>query len=182
MPALDGGAWLSPRQQLVTILKDLNIDPIVMLMNGGLFLLLLFILNGMFWKPMMAHLEQRKHDIQNAYKTVDDARAEMERLRTEYQARLVQIEAEARGQIQETVRDAQAQREKMIASARQEAESLIQKGAESLSTEREQTLAGMRETLDDSAMAALAKALGVPASPSSRKLIDDYVSKKVLRS
>ena len=170
---------MSPRDWPVTILKDLNIDPIVMLMNGGLFLLLLFILNGMFWKPMMAHLEQRKHDIQNAYKTVDDARTEMEKLRSEYQARLVQIEAEARGQIQDTVRDAQSQREQMIAKARQEAERLMQTGAASLATEREQTLAGMRETLDDSAMAALAKALGMPTGPAHRKLIDDYVSKKI---
>ena len=36
----------------MTILKDLNIDPVIMLMNGGLFLVLLFVLNSMFWQPI----------------------------------------------------------------------------------------------------------------------------------
>lgn len=172
----------SVRGSPVTILKDLNIDPVVMLMNGGLFLLLLAVLNVMFWKPMMAHLEQRKRDIQNAYKTVDDARQEMEKLRGEYQARLNVIEAEARGHIQETVRDAQAQREQLIAKARAEAESAMAEGAAGLAKEREQTLSGMRATLDQTALAALAKALGGPTGPAQQKLVDEYISKKALRS
>lgn len=167
---------------LDVLLHSLNIDPKIMLMNGVLFLVLLAVLNAMFWKPMMAHLEQRKHDIQNAYKTVDDTRREMENLRAEYQAKLNQIEAEARGQIQETVRGAQAQREEMIAKARQEAEAIASQGANSLAREREQTLAGMRATLDETAMTALAKALGGQVGPAQRKLIDDYISKKVAKS
>jgi F-type H+-transporting ATPase subunit b len=167
---------------LETLLHSLNIDPTIMLMNGVLFLILLFILNAMFWKPMMAHLEQRKHDIQNAYKTVDDTRQEMERLRAEYQARLNQIEAEARGQIQDTVRDAQAQREQMIAQARAESEAIMAEGAASLAKEREQTLAGMRATLDQTALSALGKALGAPTGPAQQKLVDEYIASKVLRS
>jgi F-type H+-transporting ATPase subunit b len=165
-----------------TLLHSLNIDPKIILMNGGLFLILLFILNAMFWKPMMAHLEQRKHDIQNAYKTVDDTRQEMEKLRAEYQVRLNQIEAEARGQIQDTVRDAQAQREQMIAKARAESEAIMAEGAASLAQEREQTLSGMRTTLDDTALMALGKALGGTPGPAQKKLVDEYISSKVLRS
>jgi F-type H+-transporting ATPase subunit b len=167
---------------LETLLKSLNIEPMVILLNGGLFLALLFVLNGMFWKPMMAHLEQRKLDIKNAYKSVDDTRIEMEKLRAEYQARLNQIEAEARGQIQETARAAQAQREEMIAKARAEAEAMQQEGAVVLAAERERTLAGMRTTLDDVALSALAKATGTTADPIRRKLIDEYISENVFRS
>ncbi len=167
---------------LNSVTHDLNIDPVIMLMNGGLFLILLVILNGIFWKPMMAHLEQRKHDIQHAYKTVDDTRREMENLRAEYQGRLNHIEAEARGQIQETVRDAQAQREQMIATARAEAEKLTRQGAASLEQEREQTLAGMRQTLDDVALTALGKAVGSTADSAQRKLVDEFISQNVVRS
>ena len=87
------------------LLKSLNIDPVVLLLNGVLFLVLLAILNAIFWKPMMKHLDARKAEISDAYKAVDDTRREMENLRTEYQGRLANIEAEARGRIQSTVRD-----------------------------------------------------------------------------
>jgi F-type H+-transporting ATPase subunit b len=177
-----GRVSLRSRCVLDTLLHSLNIDPKIMLMNGVLFLVLLFILNGMFWKPMMAHLEQRKHDIQNAYKTVDDTRREMEQLRTEYQARLNQIEAEARGQIQETVRDAQAQREELIVKARQESEAIIGAGERSLVQERENTLAGMRATLDQTALTALSKALGGSTGPAQQRLVDEFISKKVSKA
>jgi F-type H+-transporting ATPase subunit b len=167
---------------LDTLLKALNIDPMIMLLNGVVFLVLLFILNQIFWKPVMKHLEGRKHEISDAYKAVDDTRHEMERLRTEYQGRLAKIEAEARGRIQETVKDAQTQREAMIAEARAKTEALMQEGAKSIEAEKVETLANMRSTLDTVAVSALSKATGVEADPAQRKLVDEYISQNVLHS
>jgi F0F1-type ATP synthase, subunit b len=79
------------------LLKSLNIDPLVLLLNGVLFLVLLAILNAIFWKPMMKHLDARKSEISGAYKAVDDTRREMENLRTEYQGRLAHIEGKRAG-------------------------------------------------------------------------------------
>jgi len=164
------------------LFKGLNIDPMLLLANGVLFLLLLAILNAIFWQPMLKHLEARKESIANAYKTVDDTRREMENLRGEYQARLARIEADARGQIQQTVRDAQTQREQMISEARQRAEELLREGLESIEQEKEQTLSGMRATLDSVALTALTKATGAPADPTSRSLVDEYIAQNALRS
>lgn len=167
---------------LESLLKSLNIDPLVLLLNGVLFLVLLAILNALFWKPMMQHLDRRRADIANAYKTVEDTRREMENLRAEYQSRLARIEAEARGRIQETVRDAQRQREEMIAQARAQAEEIVRQGAQSIEQEREQTLHAMRDTLDDVALDVLTKATGAAPDPAQRRLVDEYVAQNVLRS
>ncbi len=164
------------------LLQSLKIDPSILLINGILFLVLVQIMSRLFWKPMMEHLDRRKQDIAHAYKTVDDTRREMENLRGEYQARLAQIEAEARGRIQETVRDAQKQREALIAEARAQSEATIRTGAESIEQEKAQAVASMRENLDEVAETALAKALGVPAATDQKKLIDDYISREVLKS
>jgi len=43
---------------------------------------------------MMKHLESRKEEIARAYSTVDQTRREMDNLRSEYQGRLAEIEAE----------------------------------------------------------------------------------------
>jgi F-type H+-transporting ATPase subunit b len=164
------------------ILKSLNIDPVVMLWNGILFLVTLAILNVVFWQPILRHLEQRKDHIADAYKTVDDTRREMEDLRGEYQTRLARIEADARGQIQQTVREAQSQREAMIAQARAQAEQISQQGVQNIAREKEETLANMRETLDDVALEALTKATGLSTDPVQRKLVDEYIAQNVLRS
>jgi F-type H+-transporting ATPase subunit b len=164
------------------ILKSLGIEPLVMLLNGVLFLVLLAILNAIFWKPMMKHLDARKETISGAYKAVDDTRREMENLRTEYQGRLAVIEAEARGRIQQTVRDAQQQRESMIAEARSQAEEIMREGAESLEQERQQTLAGMRSTLDDVAIQALGKAIHAAPDSAQRKHVDQYIAEHLLKS
>ena len=167
---------------LDTLLKTLNIDPMIMLLNGVVFLVLLFILNQIFWKPMMKHLESRKQETSDAYKAIDDTHRELDRLRTEYQGRLAKIEAEARGRIQETVKDAQSQREAMIAEARSKTEALMQEGAKSIEAEKIQTLASMRGTLDTVALSALSKATGAEADPAQRKLVDEYISQHVAQS
>jgi len=70
---------------LDTLLHALKIDPLLLLINGLLFLFLLQIMSRLFWKPMMKHLESRKEEIARAYSTVDQTRREMDNLRSEYQ-------------------------------------------------------------------------------------------------
>ena len=164
------------------LLDNLNINLTVLLLNGVLFLALLMILNGIFWKPMIKHLEERKNSIKNAYSTVDATRKEMENLRAEYQVRLSKIEAEARGQIQQSVHDAQQLKEQMITEARLKAEKIVEEGAKSIEAEKIQTLTAMRDKLDSVAAVALGKALGSGIDASQKQLIDDYITQNALRS
>ena len=167
---------------LDTLLKSLNIDPMVMLLNAVVFLALLAILNVWFWKPMMKHLDERKHQVSDAYKKIDDTRVELDRLRSDYQARLVSIEADARGRIQETVKDAQAQREAIIAGARQKAEETIKLGSVTLAKEAEATLTDLKSTMDKNALDALTKTAGVTVAPVHEKAVQEYLSRTTSRS
>ncbi len=167
---------------LDTLLKSLNIDPMVILLNGVLFLVLLFILDKSFWKPMLTHLDNRKKEVTSAYQAIDNTRTELEKLRAEYQVRLNGIEAEARGQIQTTVRDAQAQREAMIAAAREQSEQMVKDGTVAILKESDESLAAMRGSLDTVASDTLAKALGIPVKDSQRKLVDEYIAKQTARN
>jgi F-type H+-transporting ATPase subunit b len=154
----------------------LKIDPLILLLNGILFLVLLQIMGALFWKPMMKHLDRRKEEIAHAYKTVDDTRREMENLRTEYQGKISEIEAEARGRIQETVLQAQRQREEMLAHARTEAETTTRRGDDEIEKEKALALVSMRDQLSEVAADALAKALGTLPDTAQRKLVDDYIA------
>jgi F-type H+-transporting ATPase subunit b len=159
--------------------KPLNIDPFILLANGILFLVLLQIMSRLFWKPMMDHLDRRKEQITNAYRTVDDTRREMENLRSEYQGRIAEIEAEARGRIQETVLQAQRQREEMLARARAEAETAIRRGDEEIEKEKAFAIVSMQGQLGEVASDTLAKALGALPDAAQRRLVEEHIAQQI---
>lgn len=163
------------------ILKNLRIDPTILLFNGILFLVLVQVLDKLFWKPMLRHLEGRKESISNAYRTVDQTQREIEDLRAQYQSWLARIEADTRGRIQETVKDAQRQREEIIMQARADSEEIVRQGAASLEQEKADAVARMREDLDRVAGETLARVTGAPASAGQRALIDEYIAQNVVR-
>jgi F-type H+-transporting ATPase subunit b len=167
---------------LDAILKSLNIDPTIMLYNGALFIALFLILNQVYWKRMMKHLDNRRAEIAHAYQTVEDSRHEMENLRTEYQGRMAKIEADARARIQQTVRDAQAQREAILAEARARSEAIQQEGMAAIAQEREKALHDMERRLADVAAHAIEKVIGSAPDPAQKRLVEQYISETVARS
>jgi F-type H+-transporting ATPase subunit b len=158
------------------LLKSLNIEPVVMLANGILFLVLVQVLDKVFWKPMQAQLNQRKQTIMDAYAKVDTTRGEMESLQSEYQTRMNRIEAEARAKIQDTVLEVQHQRDAMIAEARAEAASEISRGLAEIEREKAGVIGTMHAGLDSVASGALGSALGIAPNAAQQKLVKEFVS------
>lgn len=160
---------------LESISKSLSIDPLVLLLNGVAFLVLLAIMDRVFWKPVMRHLNRRNQQIKDAYETIDTTRAEMDRLRSEYQNRLEEIEAQARARIQETLKAAQQAREQTLAEAREAAERIAREGAEQIEADRLAARAAAEERLERAAMDALARAQGMPPDDAQQRLIREYI-------
>jgi F-type H+-transporting ATPase subunit b len=167
---------------MADLLTSLNINPEILLMNGILFVILLVVLNAMFWKPMMHHLEKRRDDITGAYRKVEDTRKEMEKLRDEYQVKLNGIETDARQRIQQTVREAQIQREKVLADARVQSEQIIHQGQISIDEESNQAMLSMQKELDDLALRTLTSTAGIASNGAQRTLIQEYLSQKANQS
>ena len=165
---------------LKELLSSLNIEPLVLALNGILFLILLFAMDRLFWKPVMAHLARRKAAIAAAYEAVDRGRGEMEALKGEYEARLARIEGEARGRIQQTVRDAQARREDALTAARREAATIVATGSAQIVEEHASAVRSMHGQLDDIALLVLAKATDAPSTSHQRELVDRYIVENVM--
>lgn len=162
------------------LLKTLNIDPVILAFNMVLFLVLLHVLDRLFWRPVARKLKERRGAIEAAYLTVGQAREEMELLRQEYEARLARIEADARARIQQTVREAQMQRDQQISEARKQAEEIVTEGIRSIREDSERTSRDMRETLDEAALGVYARVVGATPGASQRALVDEYIAREVL--
>jgi F-type H+-transporting ATPase subunit b len=89
------------------------------------------VLKRFMWKPVLDVIDERRASIEAAFQEVDDARADVERLKQEYQAHLEQINAEAHAKLQDAIakgqeialqlrNDAEAQREKLLARTQED--------------------------------------------------------------
>jgi F-type H+-transporting ATPase subunit b len=162
------------------ILNSLNFDPQIFVIQIVLFIALWITMNHLFWKPMLKHLAGRDQSIKDAYKSVEDTRHEMERLRTDYQARIAQIEADARSRIQAAIREAQTERERLLAEARAQADAAIKQGAADMEREKNEALAALRDRMTQMALAAVGKALGSAAEPTTlRQSIETHIAASV---
>lgn len=164
------------------VLKSLNIDPVVMLCNGLLFLFLLIVLDRLFWKPIIAHLDERRKNIAGAYENIDATRAELDRLAREYQDRVARIESEARSHIQQTVRAAQTQREQVLAEAHASAEEIMKQGAVEIEADHDAAVTAMQDRLSAVAMELVAKVTGETPGPERTRLAEEYIAQRATRS
>jgi F-type H+-transporting ATPase subunit b len=160
---------------LQTILDSLAIDPRVLVLNAAAFLVLLGLMDRLFWKPMLRHLDRRNRRIVDAYQTIEETRVEMHELREEYRKRLSDIEAEARSRIQQTLRAAQQARETAIALAREEAEALNREGFAQIEADRVAARSAGAARLERAASEALARAQGSQADEGQRQLVGAFI-------
>jgi len=160
---------------LETILDSLAIDPRVLVLNAAAFLVLLALMDRIFWKPMLRHLDRRNQRIADAYRTIVDTRVEMQELREEYGKRISDIEAEARSRIQQTLRAAQQAREAALVHAREEAEVVTRRGLAQIEADRAAARAATAGRLERAASEALARAQGSPADEAQSRLVGAFI-------
>jgi F-type H+-transporting ATPase subunit b len=141
-------------------MEGLGINPWMLLAQIVSFLLLLFILRAVGYKPIQKILQERQARIQ---KGLEDARAAEEtraRIEAEREEILARARAEAEEMVAEARRRSQEEREKLLAQAREEAERIRATARQEAEAERAQLLGQMREQIVALAMAAAHKLVG----------------------
>lgn len=163
---------------LKPIMDSLAFNPQVFLLQVILFVALLLVMRVLFWNPILAHLAARNQHIADVGKTIQQTQHEMEALRTDYLARIAQIEAEARTHIQEAIKEAQTERERLMAEARAQAEAAIRQGVADMEREKTEALESLRERMVGLALNAAGKALGSGAdSVALRRSVEEHIAR-----
>jgi F-type H+-transporting ATPase subunit b len=138
----------------------LNIKPPLLLVNIVGFVLLWMLLKKFLWKPAGEFLAQRQQTIQNTIDEAERQRAEMQRMREEYEQRLEEIEQEHRDRIQAAQREAHAARDELLAEARAERDRVVAAGVREIQREKEKALVEIRDQVADLAVLAAAQVIG----------------------
>lgn len=158
------------------ILHTLGIDPRVMAAQVTGFVVLWIILAKYLFRPMLALFDTRKQEIKSTFDKAEAERSAAEQLKSQLDARLAGIEAEARTKIQAAIKEAQAAKDDMLAEARSRVEDTLRRGKEDLACEREKILAEIREQTVDLSIAAAGKIIGESLDEARhRKLVNDFI-------
>ena len=145
-----------------------------------LFLALVQVLKRIFWNPVLGHIEDRNKEIESRYSERDRLEKEMSRLRAEYNQRIAAVEADARLHIQEAIKSAQAEREKLIADARAEANAALEAGRQEAELDRVKTLLTLQSSIEQAVAHVASATLGNDVNQAAiQSTIHQHVAQQV---
>jgi F-type H+-transporting ATPase subunit b len=155
----------------VEIISDFGINPILLLAQIVNFLILLFILNRILFKPLLKVLDERKQKIAQSLKEAEQISAEL--AQAEKKSREIISSANLKAEeLVSTAKEAASQiRLEAQNQAKEEAEKILKKSKETVELEREKMRSSLRRELMEVVVLATEKILGKSLSKEEKEVI-----------
>ena len=140
------------------------------------FLILLFILKKIAWKPLLSLLDERREKITSEFQTIDRTKSELLRLEQDYKARLADIDALARQRIQEAISEGQRISVEIQEKAREESKNILNKAKENIELEVAKARVELRNQVATLAIKAAEKLIKVELTEERHKrLVTEFI-------
>ncbi|MBI1756841.1 MAG: F0F1 ATP synthase subunit B [Fimbriimonas ginsengisoli] len=144
----------------------------------GVLLILFPVIRIFFIAPLAAAIGGRTSELERTFAEAEELRGEMTKMRSEYEHRLVQTEADARERIQAEIKKAQELGQALRAEAASHADELRRKAEREIEAEKNRVLTELRLHVVNLSLGATEKLLGENMdSATNRKLVQDFVDK-----
>lgn len=154
------------------------LDPGKTLAVIGVFLILFKLINNFYLAPLSEAITTRNSDLESTFTEAESLRSQMDTMKSDYEKRLVQTEAEAREKIQSQIKEAQELRKTLMAEASAKADEMVKRAQDEIGAERDRALAGVRIHVANLTMLATEKVLNENMdNERNRKLIDEFLDK-----
>jgi F-type H+-transporting ATPase subunit b len=89
--------------------------------------LFLWLMQRFAWKPIIDFMDKRREEIAGNYQKIDDEKADLKKIREEYEAHLAKIEEEATQRIQAAIKQGQDAAREIEEQARGRAQGIVDK-------------------------------------------------------
>ena len=156
----------------------LSLDPGVMIWAWITFVVLLFLLYKIAWKPILSAIDNREKLIQDSIEQAEKAKKESEELLEKHEKLIRNAEEEAQKIIKENKELAEKSRQELIEHAKEESNKLREKAKLEIEHEKESALQALRSEVVDLTMTATKKLIGDVLDDSRhRGIIENYIQK-----
>lgn len=144
----------------------------------GVLLILFQVINTFFLKPLVTAIDERNTNLERTFGEAESLRTEMQRLRSEYEARFAAAEEDNRTRIQAEFAKAKDLAEKAKLEAEANRDSYLENARREIESEKQKLLVELRTSVVDISLAAAEKVIGENMDNArNRKLVSDFIEK-----
>ena len=155
-------------------LVNLDKSLIIQVIN---FLLLLFILTKLLYKPFVAKMEERSQAIKKSLEEAQAARAEAQRQREEHAAKIQAAHAEAQAIRATALTEAAEEQRRLVEAARGEAARLVESARADLAADLRRARQDLRQEVADLSITVAEKLIRKSLNDADhRKIVQDAVA------
>lgn len=154
---------------------DLNITLLAQIIN---FLILVFILMKVAYKPLLRALEERQTSIAENLAQAEREKQLAEQFRQEYREQLAQARNQAQAIVEKAAKLADQTREEILTEARSENARLLKAAQDEIAREKAQAVAELRKEVVTLAIAAATKIVDCNMNNEiNNKLVSEFINK-----
>lgn len=143
----------------------------------GVLLIVFPAINTFYLTPLKTAIDERNHSLESTFAEAESLRAEMTKMRADYESQITKTEQDARERIQAQVREAQEVRTRMMAEAGALREQMVQQAHDEINREKEKVMNEVRLQVVSLTMGATEKLLGENVDdPRNRRLVEEFIA------
>jgi len=141
------------------------------------FIIFLFLVRGAFNAIIFPPMRERRERIRAEFAQIEQGKAEVQKLRQEYEGHLKRLEAESRQRIQEAVTEGQRVAAEIREASRKEAQEMIARARAEIAIERDKAQALLRNEVVQLAVEIAGKVIEEELTAEKhRKLVDSFLA------
>jgi len=141
------------------------------------FLLLLYILNRLLFKPLLARMDERSAKIEKGLEDAEVAARDRELARAEREAAVSEARKEAAALLTNANKIATDTRDDILTQARADAEKVTERAREEITAEKEKAMAELRAQVADLALEAAGRLIRSDMNATTqRRLVEEFLA------
>ncbi len=155
----------------------LRFEPGLMIWTIIIFVVLLGVLRKIAWKPLLAALDEREQNIQQALEQARKTQRETELVLAENQRRTDEGFKRAEEIVQQARQEAEQMRQKMLQEAKAESRRVTEQGLRRIEAEQRAAMEEIRKVAGDLAIQAAGRLIQVSLSDQQqREIVDKFLA------
>lgn len=148
----------------------IHID-LTLIVEVVLFLLFLWVLNMVFYQPLVRIFQQRAERVEAGLRAAEESQRRAEETQREVQRQLDQARQEAQGLMAAAHKEADAERRTLMEQAKGEADTLLQSAREDIQRERDAAVDQVRRETGAIAILVASKAVGTSLDTAANRAL-----------
>ena len=159
----------------------LDVNPGLIIWTIVTFLILLFILKKVAWKPILSALDQREKDIKDSLEKAEKAKEDAQRILDENQANLAKAEEESKKIIEQSRSYAENLKEQMLKESKEQSKKIIEDAAVEIDRKKDSAFEELKDQVAKIAVTAAEKIMKQNLDVGKNKHIVDSYLKDVMK-